>query len=128
MPEFSTNAARVNNRAEVNRRLAELIAQFDSEALLSDLQQRKVPAGGILSMPEVFEQPQGKELLLHGATPQGQSLTGVRSIAVEFDESPKMALSPPPHLNQNGRAVLREFLGFSPEKIAELESRNIFGK
>lgn len=127
MPDFSTNAARVNNRAEVNRRLAELIAQFDSEALLSDLQQRKVPAGGILSMPEVFEQPQGKELLLHGATQQGQSLIGVRSIAIEFDESQKVDLSPPPHLNQNGNTVLREFLGFSPEKIAELESRNVFG-
>ncbi|MEZ4763941.1 MAG: hypothetical protein R3C26_12400 [Calditrichia bacterium] len=62
--------------------------------MLSDLQQRKVPTGGIYRCPKFFEQPQGEELLLHGATQQGQSLIGVRSIAIEFDESQKRLVYP----------------------------------
>jgi len=72
-PKFATNAERVKNRTELLPILKEKIALWNKNELLERLEELKIPAGGINTMPEVFEMPFAKELML-----ESHNLRGIR--------------------------------------------------
>lgn len=71
--KFATNAQRVKNRKELLPILKEKIALWDKNTFLERLEKLKIPAGGINTMPEVFEMPFTKELMF-----KSQNLRGIR--------------------------------------------------
>ena len=126
LPTYSTNPQRVKNREKLHKLLAEQIVKFDREALVEQLNENKVPTGGILNMKEVFEQKGGQELIVEGNIDNGKRITGLRTIAFQSNfMNFKQQLTPPPHLNEHGEKILTEDLCYDPEKITRLKKSGV---
>ncbi|MEM7037360.1 MAG: CaiB/BaiF CoA-transferase family protein [Bacteroidota bacterium] len=114
-PKFRENQGRVRHRAELEAWLAAQVRSHDRDALLEALHAAKVPVGAVRDMPDVFAQPPAEAMLL-----QGQSLTGVRSIALAGMEG--LSLSEPPAMGVHTQAVLRDLLHLTEAEIADLQA------
>ena len=118
---FCDNQRRVVNRDSLNSLLAEQINQFRREDLLERLKRRRVPAGAVLAMDEVFEQPQAQALLIDGLQADGSPIRGVRTVAFQTDAiNTRKPLTPPPPFNSDGTTLMQGLLGYSSEQIDAL--------
>lgn len=123
---FATNFNRVKNRAACNEAVQSLIAQFDRDPLLVELEKRSVPAGGVYNMKEVFEIPEVQELVMDGKTTSGMPIKGLRTVAFSMGENAKpMKLQAPPHYGEHTVSVLKEILGYSAEDINGLIEKKV---
>ena len=61
---YDTNSERVANREELVKILNTLSIKLEGDILLTKLQEAKVPAGAVLNMEQVFQNPQAQEMLL----------------------------------------------------------------
>lgn len=61
---YDTNSERVANRTELVKILNTLSINFDGDTLLPKLQEAKVPAGAVLNMEQVFQNPQAQKMVL----------------------------------------------------------------
>ena len=95
--QFATNALRVENRAEMTRRLTEATRRMSKDALLTACEAHGVPAGPINDMAEVFADPQ---VVARGMQIAPDGVPGVRS-PMTFSGA-ELALSrPAPRLGQD---------------------------
>lgn len=123
---FATNFNRVKNRTACNEAVQSLIAQFDRDPLLAELEKRSVPAGGVYNMKEVFEIPEVQELVMDGKTTSGMPIKGLRTVAFSMGENAKpMKLQAPPHYGEHTVSVLKEILGYSAEDINSLIEKKV---
>ncbi len=123
--KYKNNYNRVVNSARLKKRLQELIEVHEREPLLKMLQSRRIPAGGVMNMKEVFETPEAMEMLLESDIDSG-SLKGVSSVAFTSSSLPAgNALSPPPGYGQHSRSILAGIPGLTNEKINELIKNKI---
>jgi len=123
---FATNFNRVKNRTACNEAVQSLIAQFDRDPLLAELEKRSVPAGGVYNMKEVFEIPEVQELVMDGKTTSGMPIKGLRTVAFSMGENAKpMKLQAPPHYGEHTVSVLKEILGYSAEDINGLIEKKV---
>lgn len=124
-PKFSKNLCRVQNKEEIKAILQKQFSKYDRDSLLEMLAQRKVPAGGVFNMQEVFETPEAKEMLLR-ASINDKDILGVSSVAfnVNGDQSSNI-VSHPPHYGEHTLKILTEDLGFANEEVESLISQNI---
>ncbi|MBL7863177.1 MAG: CoA transferase [Cyclobacteriaceae bacterium] len=99
---FSANPERVNNRPALNEFLEKAIEQIESTALMQSLHRKKIPAGLIQNMAEVFEMPTAREILLGH-----NSLQGVRNFVATINHDwPTSTLLPPPHFGEHTREIV----------------------
>ena len=91
--QFKTNFMRVKNRELLLPILAEKIANFPSVELLLMLSDKKIPAGRVNNMQQVFEQPQAQQLLWEGEGFRGVKQAVAKGKACQTATS----LSAPPH-------------------------------
>lgn len=123
---FATNFNRVKNRAACNEAVQSLIAQFDRDPLLAELEKRSVPAGGVYNMKEVFEIPEVQDLVMDGKTTSGMPIKGLRTVAFSMGENVKpIKLQAPPHYGEHTVSVLKEILGYSAEDINGLIEKKV---
>jgi len=95
---FATNEGRINNRAQIDGIIAEETANWGRDALLEACAARGVPAGPILEVSEVFEEPQ---VQARGMTfPMAEGLTGLRS-PFKFSDAELALGEPSPKLGQD---------------------------
>jgi crotonobetainyl-CoA:carnitine CoA-transferase CaiB-like acyl-CoA transferase len=94
--KFATNAQRVKGREELLPILKEKILLWDKNALLERLEELKIPAGGVHSMPEVFEMPFTKELMF-----TTQHLKGIRQWVGKINGRRGLELKEPPAFNMD---------------------------
>jgi crotonobetainyl-CoA:carnitine CoA-transferase CaiB-like acyl-CoA transferase len=124
-PKFSKNLCRVQNKDEIKAILQDLISKYDRETILNMLDQRKVPAGGVFNMQEVFETPEAQEMILD-APINGQNIQGVSSVAFNINgEKPSSTVLHPPHYGEHSRAILNEMLGIPNNQIDSLIDQNV---
>ncbi len=120
-PRFQSNQKRVEHRERLNRSLSDRISRWEREPLLDELRGRRVPAGAVRSMNEVFSQESTESLLLFGERSDGTPIRGVRTIAFDNDVVDSAAkLNAPPDYNQDGNDVLVGLLGYSEDRIETL--------
>ncbi len=126
-PRFQSNQNRVEHRERLNRFLSDRIGRWEREPLLDELRSRRVPAGAVRSMNEVFSQESTESLLLFGERSDGTPIRGVRTIAFDNDVVDSAEkLDVPPDYNQDGHDVLAGLLGYSADRIEMLrEARAI---
>jgi len=123
---FARNFDRVKNRIELNQILHKLISGFDRKALIRELDNKNVPAGGVLNMKEVFEKAEAAELIIEGKMDDGKTLKGMRTVAFSFDGNTFVnQFTPPPHYGEHTIRILSELLGMSSETIEKLIEKNI---
>jgi len=120
-PRFKTNADRVRNREELNRRLA---ARF-REASLEEWTQRLTEAGALFApvrtLPEVFGDPDVQHGMVVELLHPSVGRIRVLGNPIRFSETPAQVRTPPPRLGQHSRDLLRE-LGYSDAEVARLRA------
>jgi formyl-CoA transferase len=125
-PRFANNQARVVNRQALGQELSEAFQTRDAGDWLDAFRQAGLPCGPINTVPEVFAHPQAESrqlaLEVEHATAGAIQFPG---FPYKFSATPAQVDLAPPLLGQHTREVLVELLGYSPERVADFESRGV---
>jgi crotonobetainyl-CoA:carnitine CoA-transferase CaiB-like acyl-CoA transferase len=123
---FTTNAKRVEHRAELTRILSEIMLRRGTREWLATLEAAGVPCGPINDLKQVFSEPQAiaRGLRFELPHPSAGKVALVRS-PMRFSATPLEHDLPPPVLGQHTDEVLRSLLGKSDAEIARLRSEAI---
>ena len=119
-PRFRDNAGRVTNREALREALVPLFAAHDGAELAERLLARGVPAGAVLTVPEVMNHPQtaARAMVAQDGAYRG---TG---IPIKLGRSTGAAASAPRPFGADGRAVLVE-AGYGEAEIEALAEAGI---
>ena len=119
---FAKNSARVQNRDELIP-LLKLVFETKTVHEWLSLIGDEFPCGPINNLEQVFSMPQveAREMLIHMEHPTIGDLPLVGS-PLKFSDTPVEYKLPPPRLGEHTEDVLKELLGYSNEKIADLKS------
>jgi len=123
---FAGNPGRVEHRAELVPRIAELIGSKPSEFWLGELEREGVPCGPINDMAQVFADPQvqhrGMKITLPHAEAGEVSLV---SNPVRFDNRHLNAEQAPPRLGEHTHEVLERLLPERKEQLDALKAKGV---
>ena len=91
---------------------------------MARLREYSIPAGEVRTVAEAFasEEAQARDAIMAAPHLHLQQVRMVRS-PLRMSASPTTAPVAPPTLGQHTRAVLRDVLGYSAERIGELEQK-----
>jgi crotonobetainyl-CoA:carnitine CoA-transferase CaiB-like acyl-CoA transferase len=109
---FLHNADRVENRADLNRALTDLMSSRAAEDISSALLARGVPAGAVLTIPEVMEHPHTHH---RGMVAKLENYRGT-GIPVKLSRTPGAVREKPPLFGASTREILSG-LGYSESDI-----------
>jgi formyl-CoA transferase len=123
---FATNPLRVQNRDILVPLLADMVGTRTRDEWISQLEAVGVPCGPINDLADVFDNPQvqAREMAITMDHPAAGKVKLVRS-PMNLSATPAVASLPPPMLGQHTDEVLREVLGHSAERIAELRKKGV---
>ena len=125
-PKFQKNQNRVINKLELNGILQELISSYTREEILSILSEKRIPAGGVFNMQEVFEIPESQKMIVEGQYENGMRIKGVRSVAfTSSDNIVEEELLPPPHYGEHSVEILENVIDCDKEQIDNLIKKGV---
>lgn len=108
-PRFAEREARKRNRPELNAAIEEALAVRPASVWEETLNRAGVPAGRVLTVPEVLKEPQVAERAMTkrfaGVLPEDKTLTVVRGGFLVDGQAP-LPGSPPPKLGEHSQEVL----------------------
>jgi crotonobetainyl-CoA:carnitine CoA-transferase CaiB-like acyl-CoA transferase len=124
---FRTNPRRLRNLAELIRIIEEWIAAMpDDEAAIERLAEHRVPAAPVLSPDEALKLPhlrqRGTVATVNDPILGSFDLPG---FPLHFSSFPEPAGDGAPMLGQHNEEILTGYLGYSRERIGELEAAGI---
>ena len=123
---FAKNQDRVIHKKEINRIIQDLISSYNRDEILHILSEKRIPAGGVFNMKEVFEVPEAKDMLLKGTYPDGTEIKGVRSIAFSSgDSNESWYPDRPPRYGEHTLTILHEWLNFDDRTIHHLIHKGV---
>ncbi len=126
-PAYETNAGRIADVAELNRKMAAATRRFSTEAILETFRNALIPISKVQSVPEVCEDPAVKPRLLETVDPR----TGFR---VTLAPPPFMTpclrergqtMTFPPRFGEHNEAVYGGGLGLSAQELAALKAEGV---
>ena len=116
-PRFATNAGRMENLPELAARLETIFRQKPAAVWLEALDKAGVPAGPVLTVQQMAEDPQVKARGMIIETEHAVAgKTRALGLPVKFSATPANVRYPAPVLGQHTREVLHE-AGFSDAEI-----------
>ena len=119
---YGTNELRVEKRDEVMPKLTEKIAAFDRDALIAALDTVEVPIGPVNDVAEILSDPHVRARRLVGSFDYpGVGEFKALALPYKFLGWDDPAIGRPPALGEQTDAILRERLGYSDERIAQLK-------
>ena len=120
---YANNAARIENRTELIALLQEVLRTNTTAFWLEAFAAGDVPAGPINDIGEVLSNAHAREreLVRHMRNGAGDTVPTV-SNPVAFEETPVHYERAPPLLGEHTDEVLREWLGYSANRIAALRN------
>ncbi|MGE5404377.1 MAG: CaiB/BaiF CoA transferase family protein [Candidatus Saccharibacteria bacterium] len=123
---FSTNELRVANLKELVPEIEKGTSIMNKMEIETLLQSNRIPAGAVMSMPELIEDEYVKVREL--APEVDHPVIGkfrTMGIPMKFNKTPgDCSMRPAPALGEHSDEVLKE-IGYTEEKIAELRSRGV---
>lgn len=124
--DYETNFNRVKNSAAIKEILQNLICNYSREEILEMLKEKRIPAGGVFNMKEVFELPEAKEMLMEQPLTDSTYIRGLRSVAFNANhiETVKQ-LKRPPHYGEHTKEIMEKILGFKSETIQSYLEKGI---
>jgi len=108
-PDFSTNPARVTNRARLREEIVAALAGWKRDALLAELEKAAVPASPINTIAQMFDDPQtiARRMRVDLDDGMGNVLPSVRAPMV-MHGTPLTYERPSPRLGQHTAEILEE--------------------
>ena len=119
-PRFLRNSDRIENRAALNALIIEALADQDAEAVSRHLLAHGVPAGAVLTIPEMAAHPHTAH---RGMVVEIDDYKGT-GLPLKFGRTPGTARSKPPLYGTATREVLAE-VGYSDEDIESLIEQGV---
>lgn len=112
-PDYATNPARVTNRVSLREKLLAVLAGFERDALLKQLEVSAVPASPINTIEDALADPQtiARKMRLDLDDEHGNNLPSVRSPMV-MSGSPLEYKRPSPRLGEHTAEILEELEKF----------------
>lgn len=122
-PRFADDALRAEHRAELDAVMRDWLASRTTAEAVAALEAARVPAGPVLQLHEVLEDPQVKarRLLEHVPFPGAPQDVPLANTAVRLSATPGGIRDRAPLLGEHTDAILAE-LGFSAPEIAALRA------
>ncbi|HMH50941.1 MAG TPA: CoA transferase [Candidatus Acidoferrum sp.] len=120
-PRFATNRDRVAHRGALESLIAARFAEDTTDAWLARLNGEGVPAAPINSIERVLDDPQVKhrQMVVRMDHPRHGPLPTLGT-PIKADGVLGLEVTPPVPLGQNTEEILRDLLGYPPERIAAL--------
>jgi len=124
-PRFSSNGARVKNRAELIQIITNVLEQHNRDHWIKQFTGLGVPFGPINNIQETFEHPQAiaRGAIIEIDHPRAGRLKLVAP-AVTYDGKRMPVTRPPPYLSEHTSEVLSE-LEYTTEEIARLRQDKV---
>ena len=124
-PRFRTNDLRVENRRAINTVIEERLKSDTSDYWIEKLNTAGVPCDRVMSLPEVFSNPQviDQEMVVSTEHP-GHGEVRMLGFPIKFTKAPCRLRRPAPDLGADTDTVLGE-LGYSPEEITRLREAGV---
>lgn len=128
VPDFETNALRVENYAVLKPQLDAMFRTASTEHWIGALEPAGIPVGRVRSVPEVFENPQmgPRSMLRELEHPTVGSMRLVGN-PIKLTGAAEVDPSPPPLLGQHTDVVLRDKLGLTRKELASLREAGVIG-
>jgi len=125
-PRFATNAARVTNRDALTEALVTVLRTKPAGDWLAALEPAAVPCAPINDLAQVYADPQvrHREMRVDVPHPSGATVPLVAN-PIRLSATPPRYDLPPPLLGQHTEEILRERLGMTAERIAELRRMGV---
>lgn len=122
---YNTNYNRVINRESLKIELQELIGQYDRDEILGMLEDNKIPAGGVFNMKEVFETPEGSDMIISAS--RGETvIRGVSTIAFrEEGKAVNRDFLPPPRYGEHTIEILKDRAGLNEAELKRLIEQKV---
>ncbi len=123
-PEYATREVRKANRLALKAEIEEALVKRPARDWAKEFNRIGVPAGAVLTVPEVLEMPQVAD---RGFLARFENVPGVgRDIdvvttGIKLDSEAPTVGAPPPELGRDNDAIWGE-LGLEPDEIAKLKS------
>ncbi len=126
-PRFADNDKRVANGAALTAAIEQWLQSLPSdEDALRILEEHHIPAGPILSVEQAMEDPHLRQRgSIRTISDPVLGEFKVPGFPIKFSRTPALEDLPAPFLGQHNQQILRERLGYPPERIRELEARGI---
>jgi len=125
-PRFTTVAARYRNADEVFSILEEWFAATPEDEALRRLDQNRVPAGPVLSVDEAMEHPHVRGRgTVRKVRDRILGEFDLQRSALRFSAFPEELPLQAPLLGEHNAQVLRGYLGYSDDRIAQLEAQGV---
>jgi crotonobetainyl-CoA:carnitine CoA-transferase CaiB-like acyl-CoA transferase len=127
-PRFATNRSRVSHREALVRELETIFPTRATSEWLDRLRAEGVPAAPILTVDRVLADPQVRHraMVVDMAHPVHGPLPTLGT-PVKVDGAMALEPTPPARLGQHTDEVLREVLGYTGDRIAELRKARVIG-
>jgi CoA:oxalate CoA-transferase len=124
-PAFADNAARMRNRERLRPLINAKIGEATVEQWIERLNAAGVPCGRVMSLAEVFSDPQvlAQEMVLEIEHP-GHGPVRMTGFPVKLSATPARLRRPAPQLGEHTDAVLCE-LGYGSDQIAALRREGV---
>jgi len=125
-PRFADDLLRADNREVLTAAMNKWLATRTNAEALAELQVARVPAGPVLDLGEVLEDPQVKarELLRYLDYPGAPKPVPLANTAVRLSATPGSIRHRAPTLGEHTNEVLRE-LGYAEEEISALRAAHV---
>ena len=127
-PRYRERAARHANQAELDEPIAAWTRGRDHYAAMAELQAAGVPAGAVLSIPELFVDPhlRARGFWEQIAHPEA-GVWDVDGVAWRLHERPAHVRFPAPRFAEHNDYVYRHLLGLGDAELAEFEAAGVIG-
>lgn len=124
---FIDNTARVANRKEVNEAIHAWLASLpDTDAVLPILREARIPHAPVLTVEEAMQHPhlveRGTVRTVHDRILGDFQIPG---LPLRFSAFPEPLELDAPFLGEHNQQILTKYLGFSDDRIAQLESEHV---